>query len=133
VRLQRLFTVDEANALLPRVRELLEELRAALAALREAKESLDPAAVPDVSGTCSDRVVPPPYFAAVQRVVAAGDRFGEEGVHVKDVDEGLIDFPAISRGEPVLLCWREGEDRVAWFHDLSSGFAGRRPIGELED
>jgi len=47
---------------------------------------------------------------------------------VKDLDAGLVDFPAVRGGERVLLCWRVGEDEVAWWHGLEDGFAGRRRI-----
>ena len=50
------------------------------------------------------------------------------GAIVKDLDEGLVDFPARREGEEILLCWRLGEDDVAFWHGLEEGFAGRRPI-----
>lgn len=56
------------------------------------------------------------------------EQLKELGVFVKDVDSGLLDFPSERDGEPVLLCWRVGEDSVSWWHDLNSGFAGRTPI-----
>ena len=55
-------------------------------------------------------------------------KFAEHGVQVKDPDTGLIDFPAEVDGEPALLCWRVGEDRIEFWHTLDGGFAGRRPI-----
>lgn len=56
------------------------------------------------------------------------ERLAGLGVLVKDLDSGLVDFPSDRYGEPVLLCWRVGEDAVAFWHDSSSGFAGRSPI-----
>jgi hypothetical protein len=50
------------------------------------------------------------------------------GVHVKDLDIGLLDFPAVRDGEDVLLCWRVGEDAVEWWHGLEEGYAGRKPV-----
>jgi hypothetical protein len=55
-------------------------------------------------------------------------RFAEHGVQVKDADTGLIDFPTEIDGEPALLCWRVGEERIEFWHTLEGGFAGRRPI-----
>jgi hypothetical protein len=55
-------------------------------------------------------------------------RFAEHGVQVKDPDTGLIDFPTEVGGEPALLCWRVGEERIEFWHTLEDGFAGRRPI-----
>jgi hypothetical protein len=56
-----------------------------------------------------------------------------EGVQVKDVDVGLVDFPAKLGGEDVLLCWQVGEAEIAWFHSPEDGFAGRRPLDEAAD
>jgi hypothetical protein len=47
---------------------------------------------------------------------------------VKDIDTGLLDFPSLRGGEEVLLCWRLGEDEVAWWHRPEDGFAGRQPL-----
>jgi hypothetical protein len=52
----------------------------------------------------------------------------ERGAIVKDLDDGLVDFPAQREGEEILLCWRLGEDEVAYWHGLEEGFAGRLPI-----
>ena len=50
------------------------------------------------------------------------------GAIVKDIDEGLLDFPRCAHGEEILLCWRLGEDEVAHWHGLEEGFAGRKPL-----
>jgi hypothetical protein len=50
------------------------------------------------------------------------------GVQVKDADSGLLDFPAVRDGEPVLLCWQVGEPAVEWWHGPEDGFAGRREV-----
>ena len=51
------------------------------------------------------------------------------GVQIKDFDRGLIDFPSLRDGRVVLLCWQLGEgDRLEWWHDMESGFAGRTPL-----
>lgn len=55
-----------------------------------------------------------------------------EGVQVKDVDRGLVDFPSRHGDEDVLLCWHVGEPEIGWFHGPEDGFAGRRPLSELE-
>ena len=52
----------------------------------------------------------------------------DAGVQVKDLDEGLLDFPAEHEGEEVLLCWKVGEPEVAYWHGLDEGFAGRKPL-----
>jgi hypothetical protein len=56
------------------------------------------------------------------------DEITSHGAQVKDLDSGLVDFPALHRGETVLLCWQVGEDEIAWWHRVDDGFAGRRPL-----
>src|SRR5688572_7272241 len=55
------------------------------------------------------------------------------GVQVKDVDKGLVDFPAVHEGGEILLCWHVGEESVEYWHSLEEGFAGRKPIDLLDD
>jgi hypothetical protein len=61
------------------------------------------------------------------------DELARLEVQVKDVDTGLVDFPALRHGEEVLLCWQAGEEAVEWWHGLESGFAGRSPIDWDDD
>ena len=63
-----------------------------------------------------------------EELAAALDDLDELGILVKDLDTGLVDFPSELDGEPVLLCWRLGEDEIAWYHGHDDGFAGRRPL-----
>ena len=56
------------------------------------------------------------------------DAVQDLGLLVKDLDAGLVDFPSVRDGEEVLLCWRLGEDEVAFWHGYDDGFAGRRPL-----
>jgi hypothetical protein len=53
------------------------------------------------------------------------------GAQVKDADEGLVDFPALREGDEILLCWKVGEDEIAYWHGLEDGFAGRQPVDLL--
>jgi hypothetical protein len=68
------------------------------------------------------------FTSAAAELEACLAQLGSIGVQVKDPDVGLLDFPADRAGESVLLCWRLGEDAVAWWHELDGGYAGRRPI-----
>jgi hypothetical protein len=80
--------------------------------------------------------VRPQAFAEVQGEVeaeAAGVTRCVEGIHelggqVKDLDRGLVDFPALHEGEAVLLCWQVGEDEIGYWHELGEGFAGRHEL-----
>ena len=70
--------------------------------------------------------------AALERAHAEVAELIEEitshGVQIKDPDRGLLDFPAVMDGEPALLCWLVGEERIGFWHTLDGGFAGRRPL-----
>ena len=63
-----------------------------------------------------------------RRLARLVDEITGHGAQVKDLDTGLIDFPALHHGETVLLCWQLGEDEIAWWHRIEDGFAGRRPL-----
>jgi hypothetical protein len=129
----RHFTPEEANAALPDVRRLVERMvehrRAHVEAL-ERQEELEGRIRGNGGG------IPPAELAdtaaEVERhareLARAVDDIVELGVEVKDLDEGLIDFPALHRGETVLLCWQLGEDEVGYWHSADDGFAGRRPL-----
>jgi len=129
----RHFTPDEANAALAEVRPLVErmvEARRAHAAALERQEELEGHIRGNGGG------IPPATLAEAAAEVDAEGRkltrivaeLGELGVQVKDPDEGLVDFPALRRGETVLLCWKLGEDEIRYWHGLEDGFAGRRPL-----
>lgn len=117
----KLYTRDEANALLPRLRHELELIRESLAVLRKASASLPP-------GTRTEDGATPVSAAALHQLHGAERRLVEMGIELKDADQGLFDFPALLEERVVFLCWREGELQVNWFHDLTEGFAGRRPL-----
>ena len=132
----RHFTPEEANAALVEVAPLVEQMvarrRAHLEAL-ERQEQLEghirgngggipPARLADASAEIDDEA------RELARLV---DAIAEHGAQVKDVDEGLIDFPALRDGETVLLCWLLGEDEIRYWHPVEEGFAGRRPLDEL--
>lgn len=68
----------------------------------------------------------------VDQMQASVARIDEMGITLRDIDSGLIDFPALVMGRQVWLCWRLGEGDVDWWHELEVGFAGRRPLRELE-
>ncbi len=67
----------------------------------------------------------------VDQMGASVARIDGWGITLRDIEAGLIDFPALVDGRQVWLCWRLGEDDVAWWHELDAGIAGRRPLAEL--
>jgi hypothetical protein len=129
----RYFTAEQANEALLEVRPLTEELvahRRALLELQELQSSLnqriagnggnvDRQELQDMQERLDEEV------AGMARCVA---RIHEAGGLVKDLDAGLVDFPARREGVEVLLCWRLGEDEVAYWHGLEEGFSGRKPL-----
>lgn len=122
---ERHFTREEANAMLPRLRPLLERLREARDELTDAEaHELLSGAAPANGGGAPGRQVGE-AFLAVRNVLAT---LQSGGVVVKDIERGLVDFPAIREGREVYLCWEMGEDDVAHWHELESGFNGRHPL-----
>ena len=129
----RHFTPDEANAALAEVRPLVERMVAHRRAHTEALERQE-----ELEGRIRGNGggIPPAQLAdaaaEVERearsLARAVDEIVEQGAEVKDLDEGLIDFPALRRGETVLLCWKLGEDEIRYWHAVEDGFAGRQPL-----
>jgi hypothetical protein len=129
----RYFTPEEANELLPSVRPPVEQLvshrRAlAVATVRHARIAtkiagngggVRPHEVDELQSTID---------AEAAGIVRCVEELQALGVLVKDLDQGLVDFPARNGDDEVLLCWRLGEDEVAFWHALDDGFAGRRPL-----
>ena len=127
------FTVAEANALLERVRPLVEQMveqRRKLGDALQERERLGK--VTGSNGGGFHPRMPGQVDAAVNEAAEGLQRCVEEltelGVQVKDLDTGLVDFPSWRDGEEVLLCWRLGEGDIAWWHTLDGGFAGRQPL-----
>ncbi len=122
---ERHYTREEANALLPRVKPLLRKLRDAKDLLtdEQAHELLSDAAPGNGGGEPGLQVGE--AFLEVQRLLGA---LNEAGIMVRDVDRGLIDFPALIGGREVYLCWELGEDSVDFWHDIDSGYRGRQSL-----
>jgi hypothetical protein len=129
----RYFTPEEANAALAEVAPLVERMVAHRRAHVEAltrQEELEGRIRGNGGG------IPPATLAAAAGEVESEarelarviDEIVDHGAQVKDIDEGLIDFPALSGGETVLLCWKLGEDEIRYWHTLEDGFAGRREL-----
>ena len=123
---RRYFTVTEADALLPRLTTLLDQLRAARKAIRAARADLLPvleAAVGNGGSRKAGDLLP-----EFQRMEEALLAIREIGCELKDIDLGLLDFPALRENHEVYLCWRYGEDRIRYWHGMDEGFAGRQPL-----
>jgi hypothetical protein len=130
----RYFSLEQASRLLPEVERLLrlaiharsvyEEADQAIESLQERVRTMGGVVV-DISKA---RQLQESREDGAQCLREAIDSITELGVQVKDLDTGLVDFPATYRGEEVLLCWRLGEPRIGHWHGPDAGFRGRRPI-----
>jgi hypothetical protein len=121
----RHYTVEQANAALDFVSERIERLRAARVQLsdEEARAALEEAA--PTNGGGAPGLVVSEAFLELQR--ALGD-LQEMEIVLRDLERGLVDFPALREGREIYLCWEEGEQEVAFWHDPDSGYGGREPL-----
>ena len=146
----RFFDIDDANAVLPELREILATLRderTQLIALRDefarettpgrgssaGEEGAEPGAdAPrDRAGTEERRRLRLRMQGVIDQMQAGVARIDELGVTLREIETGLVDFPALVSGRQVWLCWRLGEGDVEFWHELDSGFGGRRPLADL--
>ncbi len=130
----KLFSLREANALLPRIAATVTRLQEIFVQFKEYAEGQSyPTSLlrsngypPPASGSSL------PSLRKVQALRAEAESLIEEivaqGVTLKDIEQGLIDFPAERDGRVVYLCWKQGEDEIRFWHELDTGFAGRQPL-----
>ena len=122
----RLFTVEEANALLPKLRELLEDVALHRDSLREKAPHLEP--ILKSAGSNGGGRIGSEYGVAAYNLYLAIERIRELGVLLKDLDMGLLDFPHEREGRVVFLCWHPPEERIEYWHEIEAGYQGRRPL-----
>jgi hypothetical protein len=122
---ERHFTREEANALLPQLTALLTQLREAKDELTDtdAHEALAEAAPTNGGGEEGRQVGI--AFLEVRRLLEIVER---AGIVLRDIDRGLIDFPALMDGREIYLCWEIGEDEVGYWHDIEGGYGGREAL-----
>jgi len=129
----RYFTVEEANSLIPELRAILQHLEARRRQLEEHQQALE--AIRQQAGGNGHRLAGEKF----QRLRREADLVLEEcntaikkietlGCVLKDFQLGLIDFPSMRDGQEVFLCWKPDESEVGYWHGLTEGFAGRKPL-----
>lgn len=131
----RHFTADEANRLVQRIRPRVQELVEGRRRLRAQQEVL---AAFQAKARANGGVAAGPEMLAARQAVARLTAELREGIEeiqalgciLKDLDLGLVDFPAIRNGQEIHLCWRLGEDRIAFWHGPDEGYAGRKPLDD---
>jgi len=119
------YTRDQARALLPQIRQWLKQLSASRQKLNDGDQRLARlmAGGNDVGGETVNR-----WVRVAADVKATLAEFQRREIQIKDLDRGLIDFPAILDGKEVFLCWEQDEEDIEFWHDLHSGYAGRERL-----
>ena len=132
----RYFTLDEANEALAELGPLAEQMVGHRRELADAQGRR--AALGAQVGTNGGDLTPSDFAEVddeLERSAAALaeciERIQAAGVLIKDLDRGLLDFPALRDGEEILLCWHVGEDEIRYWHGLEEGFAGRKPLDDF--
>jgi hypothetical protein len=131
----RLFTVGEANGLLPALRPIVQRILDNLDALREKSETvvrseqLSPSSPELMKSLQRNEAI----ARLIQEVKCLVDEINANGCICKGIEEGLVDFPCMLGGEIVFLCWRFGEESVGHWHKIDDGFAGRKPLLDGEE
>jgi hypothetical protein len=127
---ERVFTLAEAERLLPRLRLLLEDISATWSHIRdlnpEIQKARDSAPFDGYSKSGAE------YVESVSHLMALIHQIKDMGVLLKDADKGLCDFPYLRQGRVVYLCWQLGEERIEYWHDIETGYAGREPLDETD-
>jgi hypothetical protein len=124
-RFQQHYTIEQARALLPMIREWLSEIHQ----LRRRLQQLD-TRITQIVGTSADAGgesvnTQVKLICDLQHVF---QEFQSREIQIKEVDRGLIDFPAIIGGKEVFLCWEQDETDIEFWHDLDTGYAGRERL-----
>jgi hypothetical protein len=132
----RFYDLDEANATileLEAIVSVLAEQRTDLIRLRDhalARSSAAGGAEEPLSDE-DLRLLRLRMQGLVDQMAAGVARIDQLGLTLRDIESGLVDFPALVAGRQIWLCWRRGESSVDWWHELESGFGSRRPLAEL--
>lgn len=140
---KRYFTVATAEALIPTLEEILRRILQLHVQLRATQRMLEEIGHPatedlladdvELSGPEQVRRLQARFRGIYEAIGADVSEINQLGGEVKDLEIGLVDFPALlGADEQVLLCWRMGEKRIGFWHDHRSGFAGRKPIGDVQ-
>ena len=124
---ERHYTIEQANAALPWVIERIERLRAARDGFsdEDAREALGEA-TPGNGGGEPGKVVSGGFLVLRESML----EFREREIMLRDLDRGLVDFPALRDGREIYLCWQEGEAEIGFWHEPDAGFSGRRALAD---
>ena len=132
----RFYDIDEANATvleLEAIVSVLAEQRSELVRLRDHALARSPGTSREGEPLSDDelRTLRLRIQGLVDQMAAGVSRIDQLGLTLRDIESGLVDFPALVAGRQVWLCWQRGETAVEWWHELDTGFSGRQPLSEL--
>ena len=124
----KIFTLQEANALLPSIKTIVAAIQRSHRRLSYFKdEAKEAASSADQGGGGIENGIE--YATLLTNLTTQTSELEALGVQLKDFERGLVDFPSLRDGRVVLLCWQMGEgDELEWWHDVDAGFAGRTPL-----
>ncbi|MEO7665385.1 MAG: DUF2203 domain-containing protein [Candidatus Limnocylindrales bacterium] len=133
----RYYDIDAANAALPDVERILLDLRdqrAELIRLRDAVSEVidqESAVSPSTTAVAETRRIRLRMQGLIDQMQAGVTRLVDRDVTLREIEAGLIDFPALANGRPIWLCWRLGEGPIEWWHEQDEGFGGRHALADL--
>jgi len=124
---KRHYTIEEARRLLPKLRQWVAELKGLRARVSQLEKQIEHilAAGHDAGGQSVTELIR--SLGAMKKLL---QNFQQREIQLKDLERGLVDFPAILGGREVFLCWEEDEDDIEYWHDLETGYAGREKLPE---
>lgn len=133
----KMFTLEEANALIPQIRLALEKLQKQKREIALSEVEIDAAEIlnPAQNGSRSPIVqaLLDQYEEKVNQLYALIDEIHQMGCFLKDIEQGLIDFYSVHQGRVVYLCWQLGEEKVGYWHEIGKGFSCRQPLEHAAD
>ena len=124
---RRRFSLEQANRALPLITRIVRDIVNASQNIADLEAKLEDTPVKLAP------VVQAQLDHSRRRLAEFGEELTDIGVELKDIESGLIDFPGRHQGRDVFLCWKLGEDKVEYWHELHAGFAGRQPIRSLRE
>lgn len=126
-RPRRRFTLEQANSSLPLVRRIVGDVVKTHSEATRLQHQLERAAASEKAP------IEATLERAMHRLEDFVDELSEIGCELKDYQSGLIDFTGRHHGHDVCLCWKLGEERIGYWHELEAGFAGRKPVSMLRE
>ena len=123
---ERIFSIREANSLLPQLEEMLLEIGRERKLLAKVEAEIKKAG--DHAREGGGTTYGPRYIQAMEHIARNIEKIHEMGVLVKDLEKGLCDFPYLLDGRMVYLCWKLGEPEVRWWHETHTGYSDRQPL-----